>query len=998
MPGTGKSGMNHTVQPPATHSSSPLHRKALAAWPTLGLAALACLPLLISLRAAEASESIFTGTDDAILVDHIVCATDAAHDFAEYPADASRIETILGKACRVLAPEDGQPKYFAYRIGPGGRLSAGKAYLLQVRYPEDQPRSMFILNRGCETTRGFHTGRTVGDALHTPYVSSNAESLELPLSGGIETWESLFFLHDRFPGLKQPRDQEFPRDNLPEDGFWLIIAQLSRENAPLSHGAAIRDIRLYEIFFREEMSDGLIQSSNPEERGVDLDRTWYENKIRLCAILGIDTFAKDLLEFGANQGWDPSKYGGNRWVHFAGDKRQRWSEIVQLCGQFGLNVMPYYEYCGSKGGEDSLGYQRRARPLGDRREYTHISWTESANADLTDPDTFEDLRRMLDITVVDEAEIAEFIGIWLRPRPSQLPISFSDAAISRFQNELDLDLEVSRTLLSEDEDLYTRYRDWWMEQRLGFLQRVQRYLEKAVGSPQVVLYTTDSSEPGIPLRGPDKPEVVAENLEPWKSIPARAASLQDVIDRQLHFKALTEPYPTWGGWEWQHAVPEADPHRYTEESGVSLTYTYNRMYTVARPKPLDAFRSRAGLAMIRHFSLNEDAFAKDEDNRILGYFVSDMEPAGPFCMMAEATAVANGDPFYLGYLSSNSFNTGFPQYMRTFHQNYLALPALPSRHMDHLALDPDLVLRLIDAGVAGEFLAAIHLGREWQDDLRFRLPEPGRLFDAVSGEELDVLESDLVSLPYYPFQLRSFRFFPNSRSFAPEIELHAPGKPLSWHALPQASLVRTFVSANVRDWDGKDGEHLTVKWNIEPAEHAEILQADLNGAEVLIRAPGKFKVSVSAVDPSGNQANASASISVEQREEQIAILPGMITEECSWSAGCNLFDEQEFVGNPPSGRPQTLWEKKEWRFPLAVTIDLGFQRELTRAVWFDANGIGQFRISTGKPGHWQEAATVKTDAYQTWAETGLSASTRYLRLEMLDGGANIAEFTLFGRW
>ena len=44
--------------------------------------------------------------------------------------------------------------------------------------------------------RRQHTGKALGDNI-TGYGNSNPESLDLPLSGAHETWETLFFLHDR---------------------------------------------------------------------------------------------------------------------------------------------------------------------------------------------------------------------------------------------------------------------------------------------------------------------------------------------------------------------------------------------------------------------------------------------------------------------------------------------------------------------------------------------------------------------------------------------------------------------------------------------------------------------------------------------------------------------------------------------------------------------------------------------------------------------------------
>lgn len=43
--------------------------------------------------------------------------------------------------------------------------------------------------------------------------------------------------------------------------------------------------------------------------------TWLEHKMRLARFLGINTFARDLLEFGFNQGWDSAPHGGNNWFY-----------------------------------------------------------------------------------------------------------------------------------------------------------------------------------------------------------------------------------------------------------------------------------------------------------------------------------------------------------------------------------------------------------------------------------------------------------------------------------------------------------------------------------------------------------------------------------------------------------------------------------------------------------------------------------------------------------
>ncbi|MCR4413154.1 MAG: hypothetical protein NUV77_12100, partial [Thermoguttaceae bacterium] len=52
------------------------------------------------------------------VVDDVDCAApDPSHQFRESPAGASRVETILGRPCRVLRPVEGESSYMAFRLG-----------------------------------------------------------------------------------------------------------------------------------------------------------------------------------------------------------------------------------------------------------------------------------------------------------------------------------------------------------------------------------------------------------------------------------------------------------------------------------------------------------------------------------------------------------------------------------------------------------------------------------------------------------------------------------------------------------------------------------------------------------------------------------------------------------------------------------------------------------------------------------------------------------------
>ena len=720
----------------------------------------------------------------ARLVDEVDCgAAEPGHQFRESPAGVSGTKAILGRPCRLLQPTASEASYMAFRLGKWKRLKPGAAYVLSVEYPEDQPRSVIVMNGGNETSRGFHTGTTIGDALHPKYVNNNPESLRLPLSGRYDTWTLYFNLHDRFPDLAFIRGAK-ERRLTADDGYDVVIAQFSKDNDPTSRGAAVSRIRLYEvenetalaqplrlppaglprrhIFWREEMADGVIQSDKETERGVKNRLDWYRHKANQMRFLGINTYTKDLLEFGACQHWDPTPYGGNDWVHFTGSTKDLWAQIVALMGGQGFGVLPYYEYAGSRGYK-SLGYQRRCKPLTRDDAYTHISWVENANADITDPDTAADFKKMLDLTVVRLKDKARFDGIWLRPR-WQLPISFADAARERFAREANNDKAVSRADLIADKTLLKHYEDWWCGKRRGFLVGLRDYLRQQGLPDAVVLYTTEAGEPGPSFATWEK-RLVTDDMESWNKILAAPEQMHDnktvtpitaerVVSERLYLEALQAAPLNWGGWEIHHASPPADPQRYPDTPGVLLTHGFNRSYTVASPLTFDAFRGPSGLAAIRHYTLNEDmAFDRDGKPK-LGYFVADVERAGPACMMAEALAVANGDPTMIGYLMGGNFGRGFPRYVREFNANFLALPALPSRRLDNACEDSEVVVRAIRAPAHGTYLAVVNSSARTKERVLIRLPSGGKLTEAVTDRVLATQDRS-ARLDLHPFELRT---------------------------------------------------------------------------------------------------------------------------------------------------------------------------------------------------------------------------------------------------
>jgi hypothetical protein len=121
--------------------------------------------------------------------------------------------------------------------------------------------------------------------------------------------------------------------------------------------------------------------------------------------------------------------------------------------------------------------------------------------------------------------------------------------------------------------------------------------------------------------------------------------------------------------------------------------------------------------------------------------------------MAEAVAVANGDPTQIGYLVGGNYGRGFPEYVRDFNANYLALPALPSKVMAKASSDPAVVVRAIQTPKNGTYVAVVNTSYT-SKNVRVRLPSSGKAV-ALATKEPVAAEGGLVSLSLRPFQLVS---------------------------------------------------------------------------------------------------------------------------------------------------------------------------------------------------------------------------------------------------
>jgi hypothetical protein len=602
------------------------------------------------------------------LVDEIDTAlTPPSRQDSVSAADPARsLTTIYGKAARVLVPGD-RAKFLTYRLGRGKNLLPRGAYILEIEYPDDVPRTMFVANRGADMVRGFSTGTATGDA-RKAYVFSTLESLNYPQSSTWRRYQSLFFLHERTTEKSERNAACAMRNLVPKDGFDVSVFQTRERNDPMSRGVAIGKIRLYRvndtsklaapitypegspkrhIFWREEMADEAVSSDDVLKRAMDRPIDWYAAKMELGRAMAFDTVGKDLLEFGYNQGMESTD---TNWMYNAGAPlANSWKEIVETASGKGLFLMPYLEYGGSAGGNcdggacnrsagyyKSMGKQRRTRKLfygtelpgTNKQDYTRHYITERISADLTDPDTHVDMEKVLALVLAPNTDRSQFAGIWLRARTSKMPISFAPEAVARY-NAANADKPRTIETLRNDENARLAYYRWWFNERKRFLGGIRTYLDKQnLSSESDLLFTASVLEPVPPARKMNAPHPVclvtdqkalwgpyAKTLTDgdtwyqhnWCSVDPAEALAGNIHQHGLELFELPERN-RFGLEEWFHSAPHPDPANYTGTQGIAMTYEFgNGLYTVADANALASYSNASeGQSAIKHYPLNED--------------------------------------------------------------------------------------------------------------------------------------------------------------------------------------------------------------------------------------------------------------------------------------------------------------------------------------------------------------------------------------------------------
>lgn len=730
---------------------------------------------------------------DLTLVDSVDCGTDNAHSFRDFPSGNSYVSNILGRVCRVIhhVPKNSANKesgaYISWRIGADANLVPNAPYLLVVDYPDDAPRSATVMNYGAPSRRGFHTGATIGDAESPPYVMNFPESFNVAFSSTYQRIEQVMFPCEK----PEVYDGTGSRISLADDGFDLSFALFPKDDAPGSLGVAVASIRLYRITdetflkaeinypdeslprrvitWREEMSDdnGHAAYTDP------LD--FYRAKSKLMDALAINTYSKDLLEFGYCQHWDPTYHDyGDGWMNYNYGARNVWGGVTEIMGAAGHWLLPYYEYAGGRGAWNSLGNKMLATPLKDNGQYSNASWVDECRVDITSADAEADFKKILDCTILRYKDNAKMLGSWIRNR-GQMPISFHEDTVKLFCKETgkaeDSVTRQSIASAGESSDIYKEYRAWWYGKRAQFLEKMRQYLVDNGVEGAKSFYTSTIGETGEYANNWWGDTVVSDSPAWQQMLAATGQEQNDNGDSRLNrisvgkatwnYKALCleGDWPTWGIYEQQHAAPHDDPENYTNSVDVALTYPFNRVYTVVGGD-CDRWRDKNGdLFLVRFHSLNENAMYDADGRAMCGYYTADFEKAGPACMLSELWAMAISDPNMLGYLCGFNMARNYTLPARKFNQNFLSLPATKSEIVRGQGGYWGAALTVRKwATAAGNYFAVINTsGNSYSStNIVFALPSGGTVYETVSHAAHELDANGAIDIAIGPYEMIAF--------------------------------------------------------------------------------------------------------------------------------------------------------------------------------------------------------------------------------------------------
>jgi hypothetical protein len=577
---------------------------------------------------------------------------------------------IFGGKGRVIIHDKG---FFAYTLGIN--LTLNMPYILEIEYPEDQPRTMAFLISNGTYAPGIHTGHTLGQ----PEPRYFAEQVMFPISGSRHKMRFLVWAGDH----------EI------RNGFFVGVADPGRQNAPFSRKPLLLRMTLYNML---SIACPRIRTGFP----ADIQRyAWSESEdiipldqVRFSPHLnslfyGMNSLCPAMLSWNAHGDINNSiMFRSSQYrkpvrkfikgIEYETDRYESISNRYDFAGEYllwakklKLNVFPRFEY----GGSDLLP-QDTAAIREDGYPYPAVMRPSTGtiikdSVDICNPAVEKDIDMLIrefcsNLTDEDKRTLRQPV---IRRRGHFLSTSYSSYALEQFEKDTGVTLK-GDTVEARRKDAVSnyldRYRRWYQVRLFTFLEKIYNtYWTNVDQTPSPLLYY-HWQNPGMPYEG-----VYYRNRHDWeqekriRTLPFEGFPLPDISK-----KKLVDAVPQWTSMEEGLLM---DAIQANVILPVAPVYGKNAASSASY---FDLFRHNGKLAVKITPSVHSTTRIYRKGFRT--YFAGlTMYHSRQYSMYEPVLTFATATPDYMMFEQAHAPCFPFPEYSRRFFMNYLTLPAVP---------------------------------------------------------------------------------------------------------------------------------------------------------------------------------------------------------------------------------------------------------------------------------------------------------------------------------
>ncbi|RLD09912.1 MAG: hypothetical protein DRI44_07395, partial [Chlamydiae bacterium] len=586
--------------------------------------------------------------------------------------------------------------FFGYMLGVNLKLNM--PYLLEIKYPEDAPRTFSFLVGNELYSPGIHTAHTMGQ----PEPRYFTEQIKFPLSKKVETAKFIVWA-----GVQEIRS-----------GFYVGVADPGSLNAPFSRKPLLVEITLNEF---QTMGIPKIKRTFPKEyqryTWVESEDALPKDNVRFSPLIntvfyGLNSVAPAVLSWNAHgtannsilfkseQYRQPvrSLIEGTEYetdkIEDSNKRYNFWSEYLRWSYQLKLNVFPRFEY----GGSDDLPEKAHVvksdgkPPLPYVRPSTGKELSDSA--DITYPETLEDAKKLICEGVLNiKGKYKDILRqLIVRRRANFLSTSYSENAINLFEKETKTKLK-GETLKQKRLDIIARfqseYRKWYQGKLMSFLEKLHKTYEDLLEAQTGPLIYYHWRRSGMPFE-----DVYFESLQKWntkmkqiRNLPFEGFPLPKVND-----DILTNAIGKWTTTEDGLFLDSASSNTILCEAPV-----YGKLASNSA-KYLKMFKRDGKLAVkiVPAIHSTTKIYLRQKQR---SYFAGEtFYHSRQFMMYEPVSLMSVANPTYLSFEQANPVCFPFANYARRFFMNFLSLPDIPMEEIPQSKQANGLIVKM---GVLG---------------------------------------------------------------------------------------------------------------------------------------------------------------------------------------------------------------------------------------------------------------------------------------------------------